>query len=174
MNENKWPGDATATELSEEEKQEMDWKWYVPKMKFWVCCNLVEILFLLAVPFLIFYLNKMQYPGAAWAQQLSYYETLPLTVLLIILALSLTGMFFVFSAKDKNRLGTVLWLSLAGAVMMCFSFFLFRNGIGGHATTTEEKLYWFLLVCSLLHIVSGIRIFHAIKNIAAITVNGDF
>lgn len=63
MDESRLPGDDVALELTEEAKQKMVWNQYFPKMRFWICCNLFEILFLLAAPFLIYFSDKMQYPG---------------------------------------------------------------------------------------------------------------
>lgn len=162
MNENKWPGDNAVEELSEEEKQKIRWNISFSQMRFWIFCNLLETLVLFTAPFLSSSFDKLLHPR--WPQYPYHYEISQIFLFLVILAISLTGAFFLFTAKEKSRLAIVKWLSLLGAVMMCLTFVIFQNGIG-HATTHEERLYWVLFLCSLLHVLSCFRTFHAYKNL---------
>lgn len=160
MNENRWSGDDD--DLTEEKIEEMVWNCYFPQMRFWTCFNLVGILFILALPFLIYLCDKILSPG--WTQYLYHYSNSQLFLFLIILVISLASMFYIVTAKDKYRLEMVKWLSLAGAVMMWLSFFLFEKEIG-YASITEKKLYWIIFICALLHIVACMRVFHAYKRL---------
>ena len=158
MNDNEWNEHDENDDLTEAKIQEITWNNYFPQMRFWACFNLFEILFVLASPFLICLCDKIAYPG--WSPYLHHYEISQLILFIIVLAASLAGMFYIFTAKDKERLEKVKWLSAAGAVMMCLAFILFVKEIG-YVSVTEKKLYWIILICALLHIVSCIKIFKA-------------
>lgn len=162
MDENRLSGDDVVEELTEEEKQEMAWKQYIPKMRFWICCNLFEILFLLVAPFLIYFNDKMQYPD--WPQYLYHYKGSQIFLFLIVLAISLAEVFYILFVKDIGRLETLRWLASAGAFMMGVAFFLFAKQVG-YPSLNEIKLYWFILICLLLHIVACKKIFSAYKNL---------
>lgn len=157
MNENNWPEDQEAETLSEEEKQNIVWRIYFSQMRFWIFCNLLEVFFLFAAPFLFALFDTHTH-------YLYHYEAPQIFLLLILLATSSASAFFLFSAKDKSRLNAVKWLSLVDAVMMYLSYVFFRKGIG-HATTAEAKLYWVFFIWSVLHVITCIRVFHAYKKI---------
>ncbi len=162
MSENNRPDDKVNEEVFEEQRREAIWRQYFPKMRFWICCNLIEILFLFAAPLVINLFDNMRYPG--WDFTPYHYEFPQLFLFFILAAISLTGAFYLFTAKDKSRLATVKWLSLAGAVIMYLSFLYFRKGIG-HLSLNEEKLWWIMWVCTFLHILSCIRIFRTYKKL---------
>lgn len=162
MGENKGADDGVVVGLTEEQKQEMVRNQNFHKMRFWICCNLFEILFLLAAPFLIFFCDKMQYPR--WTQYLYHYTGSQIFLLLIVLAISLAEVFYIFFIKDIGRLETLRWLVSAGAFMMGVAFCLFAKEVG-YPSLNEKKLYWFILICLLLHIVACKKIFNAYKNL---------
>lgn len=157
MNENNRPDDNVAGALSEDEKQNIVWRVYFSQMRFWICCNLLEVLFLFAAPFLFAFFD-------IHTHYLYHYEPPQIFLLLILLVISSASAFFLFSAKDKSRLKAVKWLSLVDAVMMYLSYVFFRKGIG-HATTPEAKLYWVFFIWSVLHVITCIRVFYAYKKI---------
>lgn len=97
MGENKGADDGVVVGLTEEQKQEMVRNQNFHKMRFWICCNLFAILFLLAAPFLIFFCDKMQYPR--WTQYLYHYTGSQIFLLLIVLAISLAEVFYIFFYK---------------------------------------------------------------------------
>lgn len=48
--------------------------------------------------------------------------------------------------------------------MMGVAFCLFAKEVG-YPSLNEKKLYWFILICLLLHIVACKKIFNAYKNL---------
>lgn len=159
MKDNEWNDRNKSGSLTEAQRQEIAWKQFFPQIRFWVRFNLFGILFVLAAPFLLAFFNKILDGGSRYHH---YYKPFQLILFLIVLAISLIGMFYIYTAQDRYHLEAVKWLSLAGAVMMCFAFYIFEEGIG-HVSENEKKLYWIIFMCVLLHIVSCIKIFKAHK-----------
>lgn len=162
MSESRSPGDDVVLELTEEAKQKMVWNQYFPQMRFWICCNLFEVLFLLVAPYLIYFCDKMLYPR--WTHYLYHYSGSHIFLFLIVLAISLADVFYIFFVKDIGRLETVRWLVSAGAFMLFCTFCQFAKDVG-YPSLNEKKLYWFLLICLLLHIVSCKKVITAYKNL---------